>query len=109
MAIVVEGLKLPWACIACPFRVYRASDEVSLCVATNQNGVDCATPVELPSYDGRSSFCPLKEQPEIIRCKDCKHQNWVNAETGNIVCKIAGRGANPPDWFCADGERRADG
>lgn len=50
----------------------------------------------------------LKEQPDIVRCKDCKHQNWVNAETGNIVCKF-GRGANPPDWFCADGERRADG
>lgn len=45
------------------------------------------------------------ETPELIRCKDCKHQNWVNAETGCIVCKF-GRGTNAPDWFCADGERK---
>ena len=44
---------------------------------------------------------------ELIRCKDCKHQNWVNAETGCIVCKF-GRGTNAPDWFCADGERWDD-
>ena len=42
---------------------------------------------------------------ELVRCKDCKHQNWVNAETGCIVCKF-GRGTNAPDWFCADGEKR---
>lgn len=47
----------------------------------------------------------LKEQEPVVRCKDCKHQNWVNAETGCIVCKI-GRGTNAPDWYCADGERR---
>ena len=41
----------------------------------------------------------------LVRCKDCKHQNWVNAETGCIVCKF-GRGTNAPDWFCADGERK---
>lgn len=52
----------------------------------------------------------LKSTPtielQIVRCKDCKHQNWVNQETGRVVCKIAGRGSNAPDWFCADGERR---
>ena len=41
----------------------------------------------------------------VVRCKDCRHQNWVNAETGCIVCKF-GRGTNAPDWFCADGERK---
>lgn len=101
MAIVVEGLKLPWACIACPFRVYRASDEVSLCVATNQNGVDYATLIELPSYDGRSSFCPLKEQPEIVRCEDCKLRH-------NHTCEIWTDGVYNPDWFCPDGKRRTD-
>ena len=44
---------------------------------------------------------------QIVRCKDCKHQNWVNTETGCIVCKF-GRGTNAPDWFCADGERMSD-
>ena len=41
---------------------------------------------------------------EVVLCKDCKHQNWVNAETGCIVCKF-GRGTNAPDWYCADGEK----
>lgn len=62
MAIMVDGLEMPWACVACPFKVYRLSDEVSVCVATDPNGVDCATPVELPTTKkGRSSFCPLRE------------------------------------------------
>jgi hypothetical protein len=47
------------------------------------------------------------EKSRIVRCKDCKHQNWVNAETGCIVCKI-GRGTNAPDWYCADGERSVE-
>lgn len=46
-----------------------------------------------------------KDAVPVVRCKDCKHQNWVNAETGCIVCKI-GRGTNAPDWFCADGESK---
>ena len=45
----------------------------------------------------------FKDMTVVVRCKYCKHQNWVNAETENIVCKV-GRGTNPPDWFCADGE-----
>ena len=64
MAIVVEGLKLPWACVACPFKVYRTNDDVSVCVATDPNGIDCGTPVELPTTKGRSSFCPLKEKKD---------------------------------------------
>lgn len=64
MAIVVDGLDMPWSCMACPFKVYRDYDDVSVCVATNPNGVDCATPVELPTTKGRSSFCPLKELKE---------------------------------------------
>lgn len=47
----------------------------------------------------------LKQRPDVVRCKDCKHQNWINAETGCIVCKF-GRGTNAPDWYCADGERK---
>ena len=49
----------------------------------------------------------LKEQPEIIRCKDCKHgaDTIINGEYLFKTC----RGVNhEPDWFCADGERRDD-
>ena len=47
----------------------------------------------------------LKEQPQIVRCKDCKHKEesvspsweaWCNRL--HCVCDL--------DWFCADGERK---
>ena len=40
----------------------------------------------------------LKEQPEIIRCKDCKHYMTIHCICDG--CCIS------DDWFCADGERR---
>ena len=39
----------------------------------------------------------LKEQPEIVRCKDCKNHDR---------CEIAYGCKQNPDWFCADGKRR---
>ena len=53
----------------------------------------------------KSSSIEELEQPQIVRCKDCKNQNWVNLETGNVICRI-GHGTNPSDWYCADGERK---
>ena len=45
----------------------------------------------------------LEGQPEIIRCKDCKHYKRDTCSVG------AGMAFPPPDdWFCADGERRTD-
>ena len=50
----------------------------------------------------------LKEQTEIVRCKDCKHRNKEivpdGAWEGYVFCKkdCAGR---KKEWFCADGER----
>jgi len=51
----------------------------------------------------------LKEQPEIVRCKDCKYwsaerindfnkcRRWINVGVKNF--------ATMGEWFCADGER----
>lgn len=45
----------------------------------------------------------LPAQPEIIRCKDCKHYN------ADFECLIEGYGIErDKDWFCADAERRTD-
>ena len=41
----------------------------------------------------------LKKQPEIVRCKDCKHWNEAYHD-----CSI--HFPPSPDWFCADGKRR---
>jgi hypothetical protein len=45
----------------------------------------------------------LKEQPEIVRCKDCI---WFSKKG---FCKHPNGGAGnirPESWFCADGERK---
>ena len=60
-------------------------------------------------------------QPEIIRCKDCRHRivNDHYGEKGYLnikgYCKLdtgdpfeLGRDAQNDDWFCADAERRTD-
>ena len=39
---------------------------------------------------------------KIVTCKDCKHWNEEEHD-----CNIkAGHFTAPPDWFCADGERK---
>lgn len=40
----------------------------------------------------------LKEQPEIVRCKDCKHFDGLDCRVNDIVNIMN------TDWFCADGE-----
>ena len=43
----------------------------------------------------------LKEQPQIVRCKDCKY--WHDS----IKCQMYSEGMETGEnWFCADGERR---
>ena len=42
----------------------------------------------------------LEGQPEIVRCKDCKHYD------GNGTCMKNGIAMLTESWFCADGERR---
>lgn len=44
----------------------------------------------------------IAEQPQIVRCKDCKH--W---EQSNGHCPFNSIFTNA-EWFCADGERRGD-
>ncbi len=43
-------------------------------------------------------------QPEIIRCKDCKHYN------AGFECLIEGYGIERnKDWYCGNAERKTDG
>ena len=45
----------------------------------------------------------LAEQPQIVRCKDCKHYEY------GYGCKLWHTLYNQnDDWFCADGERKAE-
>ena len=53
----------------------------------------------------------LKEQPEIVRCEDCKHRPTYPKAYGAEInghwcywCELH-RMWSTDDWFCADGER----
>lgn len=49
-------------------------------------------------------------EPEIIRCKDCKH-SFLH-DNGEKISRICGRtkmcGTTKDDWFCADAERSTE-
>lgn len=40
----------------------------------------------------------------LVRCRDCK---WSDVDSDGIFCEQYGR-VPKDDWFCADGERRAE-
>ena len=67
----------------------------------------------------------LKDQPQIIRCKDCKHRPELKLYSdrhGNYTAVEFPDGSKCPcqcedffyswypkdDWFCANGERRSE-
>lgn len=48
------------------------------------------------------------DMDELIRCKDCKHMYFADNRIPSEQVNVCGRNGTvvPPDWFCADGERR---
>ena len=59
-------------------------------------------PETIDSFDSHNA-------PEIVRCKDCKHWDRGHTEecdNSDSVCFH--NGWCDPDWFCADGERKAE-
>ena len=51
----------------------------------------------------------LAELEEVVRCKDCRHLKQEFQWNGMPykTCEFHGNGY-PDDWYCADGERKAD-
>ena len=46
----------------------------------------------------------MKEQPEIVRCRDCKHYYTKGFPAGMGSCD-ATLEVGYDDWFCGDGEK----
>ena len=46
----------------------------------------------------------IKEQPEIVRCKDCMHSE-PSMFSKKVRCKLS-LGYHELDWFCPEGERK---
>jgi hypothetical protein len=45
-------------------------------------------------------------QPDIVRCKDCKHRYVDGDNVRYNACELNHNNVQSDDWFCADGERR---
>ena len=59
----------------------------------------------IPNQLIRLMYDALKEQPEVVRCKDCKHFDLKDSRCFNkkSPCRERMTGTR---WYCADGERR---
>lgn len=66
----------------------------------------CLHPLELDDVRQMKAdaLALLKEQPEIVRCKNCKHFEPDGIYT---MCYRHNGLSQNADWFCADGERRS--
>jgi len=91
---VIKGLECCMSeslCYKCPYKI----------------GDECENGKYYYSKAIEDAITLLKEQPEIIRCRDCKH----GADTiinGEYLFKTCGGVNHEPDWFCADGEKKDD-
>ena len=101
--------------------IEKVKKSLEICISLNG---DC-TPDKCPYYDipvdeiglcwerlMKDALAMLKEQPDIVRCKDCKHGSVYMTED---VCGETLIECNRPclgdvieihgwKWFCADGE-----
>ena len=66
-------------CNGCPYYVEKQPSRI------------CSGELQKDCYD------LLKEQPQLVRCKDCKNQ---------YRCEMSGGFKDDLNWFCADGEKR---
>lgn len=93
-------MQMPEKCEDCIF-----CDDNCSCVASEYDGfginVGCAYRTER-----RDIRCPLKEQPQIVRCNDCKYR-FVDGDNVRFnMCLLNHNKVQSDDWYCADGEKR---
>ena len=88
-------MPMPKNCIDCP-----ACNEYLMC-AVPCNGRGWGENDVKDFSQNRPEWCPMKEQPQIVLCKDCKYGEAY--DDGGVICEAIW---HDDDWFCADGERK---
>ena len=92
----------------------KTIDGFAYWIENEENGV-CYIPLNLCEKIMKL----LKEQPEIVECKDCSYYDMVECKdckygymlpnsSDYVYCTkpYSGTTSHKPKWFCADGERR---
>ena len=96
-------MPMPTNCLDCP-----ACNEYLMC-SIPVNGRKWGEYDVREFGHGRPEWCPMKEQEEIVRCKDCKYGDLCNGGAAYYCEKDIGTmetAVHESDWFCADGERQ---
>ena len=92
-------MQMPKNCIDCP-----ACNEYLMC-AIPCNGRGWGENDVKDFSQSRPEWCPMKDQPQIVRCENCKFID-ESVKTrffcGRLMRCVDG------DWFCADGEWRGN-
>lgn len=93
MGVYIPNMDKPKECKECQWYLdfYIEDEQVGgLCTITEK--------------DDKENTCPLIEI-DLVRCGECKH--WHDDGIMTTCDKHIGHGF-PSDYFCADGERRAE-
>lgn len=70
------------------------------------NDLPAAQPERCEECENFSKTRLLIPQPDIIRCKDCKHRYVDGDGVRYNACDLNHNKVQSDDWFCADAERR---
>ena len=90
---VVNDLEAIWVC--CKNRQnIKAQDEIDREMFT-----DWAEIID-------DAIALLKSQPQIVRCKDCKHYRYYGLSSDTVSECTIDHCYPDSEWFCADGERK---
>lgn len=102
-------LPIPESCYDCPMNY-----DFSWCLALSREEwekYEDDWSLQVGKAEHRPEYCPLKEQPEIIMCKDCKHMKVLPCDIHGhipIYCTNLSIYSEGLDWFCADGRRKEE-
>ena len=102
---VLELLKIERECVT---RQSPCNDKSKLC---NRNCGECDIAQNdleiIEMYDFVISMMEMKEQPDIVRCKDCIYHHYTNDSNCIPYCELIDYGYGWKDNdFCSRGKRR---
>lgn len=115
MSVLIKEMEMPKSCKSCD--LLQDYDGDMYCPLNNY--LNFGDIENVPDYV--MSGCPLSAQPEVIRCKDCKHwmpYDWMFSEVWQsqnmddypekeIGCQYCDMSMGAND-FCSRAERRED-
>jgi len=103
---VIKGLELVREDIA---EVFTSGSQVAVDSLRINNAIELLKEQEKENSRIANEYLNLvkvaSKQPQIVRCKDCKHKEESVSPSWEAWCNRLHCGCDN-DWFCADGEAK---